>query len=265
MRNKKLIVLFVILSIVTLLIVLGSVIFSVQDVYGYCYNDSDDAFMREVATDEVTGIQKGKSIFLLNEQDVINSVESKIPDVEIINVERKFPNRIYINFVRIFPYLVFDVEGSETALLVANNGKITSKIDKQSEYDGYIRLISDMSANSTTVGEKVFVENSVEQNTILGIMKTMERIDLHSAVIDMFEFIDISKLSGEDGNGTLFIKTRTGAFIEIQKASENTANKLASALSVYKEGNKYQTEGTIIVDGANKITRSLDDRYQDSK
>ncbi len=261
MRNKKLIVLFVILSIVTLLIVLGSVIFSVQDVYGYCYNDSDDAFIQEVASDEITGIQRGKSIFLLNEQEVIASVESKIPDIEVINIERKFPNRVYINFVRIFPYLVFDDSQSDQALLVGNNGKITSKVDKQAEYDDYIKLITNSNANSTVVGENIFDANSAEQNTIIGIMDAMERMDIHASVIDMFEFMDISYLSGEDATGTLYIKTRTGAFIEIQKASENTANKLSGALSVYKEGNEYQTEGTIIVDGANKISRSTKDRY----
>lgn len=66
MRNRKLIVLFSILAFLTLLVVLSSVIFSVQDVYASCYNDENEAYDSAIASQEVNGISKGKSIFLLN-------------------------------------------------------------------------------------------------------------------------------------------------------------------------------------------------------
>ena len=50
MRNKKLIVLFSILAFVTLLVVLSSVIFSVQTVYASCYNDDDEQLDAIVAS-----------------------------------------------------------------------------------------------------------------------------------------------------------------------------------------------------------------------
>ena len=104
MRNKKLIILLCILFVVTLLVVLSSVLFTVQDVYGYCYNDDDETFDIEIAKFETNGLSRGKSIFFVNEEEVISAVESKYPDVNVINVERKFPNIIYINYVKIFPY-----------------------------------------------------------------------------------------------------------------------------------------------------------------
>ena len=90
MRNKKLIVLFSILAFLTLLVVLSSVIFSVQNVYASCYNAEDEAFDEIVASNEINGITKGKSIFLLNESKAIEKIESNLSDVKVVN-RKKIP------------------------------------------------------------------------------------------------------------------------------------------------------------------------------
>ena len=120
MRNRKLIVLFSILAFLTLLVVLSSVIFSVQDVYASCYNDENEAYDSAIASQEVNGISKGKSIFLLNEQKAIEMIEANYSDVKVINIERKFPNQIYINYVRIFPYVALETD--DCVLYASNTG-----------------------------------------------------------------------------------------------------------------------------------------------
>ncbi|MBR7140696.1 MAG: FtsQ-type POTRA domain-containing protein, partial [Clostridia bacterium] len=173
MRNKKLIILLCILFVVTLLVVLSSVLFTVQDVYGYCYNDDDETFDIEIAKFETNGLSRGKSIFFVNEEEVISAVESKYPDVNVINVERKFPNIIYINYVKIFPYLVFETE--EDALLVSNDCKILSSQAKESEYDDYVLIKGVTAPSSTTVGEGLYGENTTDYKVVSQIMDVMER------------------------------------------------------------------------------------------
>ncbi len=242
MRNKKLIILLCILFVVTLLVVLSSVLFTVQDVYGYCYNDDDETLDIEIAKFETNGLSRGKSIFFVNEEEVISAVESKYPDVNVINVERKFPNIIYINYVKIFPYLVFETD--ESALLVSNDCKILSSQEKESAYDDFVLVKANTQPSSTTVGDSLYNESATDYKIISQVMDVMERIEIYSKVVDMFEFIDMRKT---DVNGLTYIKMRTGAIIEIQGGTRNVDKKLQLAVSLYVlNETKYMT-GTIIV------------------
>ena len=263
MRNKKLIILLCILFVVTLLVVLSSVLFTVQDVYGYCYNDDDEAFDKTIAQFDVNGLNRGKSIFFVNENEVIKAVESKYPEVKVVNVERKFPNRVYINYVKIFPYLVYETD--ENALLVSNECKILSTTSKQSSYSEFVLVKSEQSPSSVSVGSKLFSESTNDYKVVSQIMDVMERIEIYSKVVDMFEFIDVRNTGV---NGLTFVKMRTGALIEIQGGTKNVGKKLQLAISLYVlNETKYMT-GTIIVSETSEgqIRAYYDedsDRYQE--
>ena len=258
MRNKKLIILLSILFGVTLLVVLSSVIFSVKQVYGYCYNDEDGALCSSVSSGECIGSITGKSIFMVNEDEIKALVEMKNSNVKVINVERKFPNLIYINFVKIFPYLVYETEDS--ALHISNESKILSISEKQSVYSERVRIITTTTPDSTAVGQALFAQNKDEYEILREIVSVMERIDLHSRIIDMFEFIDLTKTVQ---TGLTYIKTRSGVYIEIQNGKNDIGNKLRTAISVYVSNQtQYMTNGTIIVPSASKASYSKDNRYE---
>lgn len=259
MRNKKLIVLFSILAFVTLLVVLSSVIFSVQTVYASCYNDDDEQLDAIVASEEINGISRGKSMFMLSEKKVIEKVESSRSDVRVVNIERKFPNQVYINYVKIFEYIAFETE--DCVLYASNECKILSKGDKQAEYKDHIKLISDAAAVSQNEGDTLFALDSSQYKIVCGLLDAMERMDLHSVVIDMFEFIDVTST---DKNGLTFIKTRTGAFFELQGGTTNLTEKLRLAASVYLSNDtQYMNSGTIIVNSSGKTAYySPENRYE---
>ncbi len=259
MRNKKLIVLFSILAFVTLLVVLSSVIFSVQTVYASCYNDDDEQLDAIVASHEVNGIDRGKSMFMLSEKKVIEKVESSRSDVRVVNIERKFPNQVYINYVKIFEYIAFETE--DCVLYASNECKILSKGDKQTEYNDHIKLICNAAPASETEGDTLFAEDSSQYKTVCGILDAMERMDLHSVVIDMFEFIDVNNT---DVNGLTYIKTRTGAYFELQGGTNNLLEKLRLAASVYLSNDtQYMNSGTIIVNSSGKTAYySPENRYE---
>lgn len=258
MRNKRLLVLLSIFVAITLVVVLSSVTFSVKQVYGYCYNDEDPALCATVSSSEYVGNIVGKSIFMVNESKIKESIEKKNPSVKVINVEKKFPNLIYVNFVKIFPYLVY--ETADSALLVSNESKILSTAVKETTYLNQVKLITDATPTSTQVGQALFGASTAENEVIAQIMGVMQRIDLHSRVVDMFEFIDLTKTFK---NGLTYIKTRSGVYIELQNGKDDIGNKLVTAISVYvSDQTQYMTSGTIIVPKAGSAQYSKDNRYE---
>lgn len=74
----------------------------------------------------------------------------------------------------------------------------------------------------------------------------MEKYD---NLIEMFEFIDLSYVDKNE----LFIKTKTGAFIEIQHPESNMLGKVQLAMSILnKKDFDYKSKGTITVYDSNK-------------
>ncbi len=247
MRNKKLIVLFSILSFVTLLVVLSSVCFSVQKVYAYCYNDYDETLNGRIESKEVNGISRGGSIFMLNEKKITAKIENELSEVKVINIERKFPNQVYINYVKILPYIVLDTESD--ALLVSNECEVLRHIEKQEHYLDYIKLLTDTNPESDKNGDKLFKEDSGDYMLVSGILDTIERMDLHSTVVEMFEFID-TRLFKTDN--LVYIKTRIGTYIELMGNGTNIDKQVQLAVSLYLSSEtKYMTGGTITVAGLN--------------
>lgn len=265
MRNKKLIVLFSILAFLTLLVVLSSVIFSVQNVYASCYNAEDEAYDEIVASNEINGITKGKSIFLLNESKAIEKIESNLSDVKVVNIQRKFPNQVYINYVKIFPYLAVETENA--VLYASNDGKILSKGEKCESYPDYIKLIADSAPSSENVGDKLYADSAPEGAIVSSILGTIERLDLRNVMVDMFEFIDVSQANVEGVVPKVYIKTRTGTYFELQGGEANIDKKIRFAVSVFlSDETKYMHGGTIVVnmsgDGA---TFTSTNKYEEAK
>lgn len=257
MRNKRLIILISILSFITVLIVASSVLFSVKGVYASCYNTEDSTLDMQIATEEVSGIKKGRSIFLLKEKEVIASVEKNVKDVKVINVERKFPNRIYINYVKIYPYFV--VENESAVSYVANDGKIISSGEKQTSYADNILYISGANS-SVTLGELVFTKGTKEAELFAVINEALERVAKHSVAIQTFEKVDATKTISD---GKTYFITRTGTCFELQGGKSNMIKKLRLAISVYSSNETaYMNGGTIIINSSGtKAHYTKDNRY----
>lgn len=258
MRNKKLIVIICVLAFVTLIVFLGSVVFSVQSVYASCYNDNDEELDAAVAALDNNGISRGRSIFMLNESRVIEAVERACDNVKVVNVERKFPNQVYINYVKIFPYLVY--ETGESALLVSNRCKILFAADKQESYPDYIRLISAEGPSSVNEGELIFAEGTDTYPVVSELLEAMERMDLRSVVVDMLEFIDVTYTHSA---GMTYVKTRLGTYFELQGGASALTEKIRLAVSVYLSDVKYMHGGTIIVNSSGTgAAYSDENRYE---
>ncbi len=237
MRNKRLIILFCILFAVTTLIVLSSAVFSVRFVYAYCTNDDDQELCEQVADFNVNEIKTGRSIFLLSEKKIIETVESKMPQVEVINIERKFPDRVYINFRKLFPY--YAIAAGEQTLLAGYDGKILSTTD---DPDKYIKFTALSAPTETSAGKTAFAADSTEGKFITKFTETIDKLQILEYTslqkkMEIFESIDISRISS---NREFFVKMRTGTEITFWGTLDDLEAELQIAITTYfSKSNDY--------------------------
>lgn len=247
MRNKKLIIMFSVLAALVLLVVLTSVIFSVQHIEAYCYNYTDTDLEREVV--ESSGIQKRKSIFTLKEDKIAASVEKGTDyRVKVINIERKFPNRVYINYVRITPYAY--ITAGDVNYVFGNNLLVTGTAETT---DRMIRVLYDGTAGTETGGR---VLDGAQGEQLEEMLDTFLRLGYGDDVVDLAECIDLRFES------SLFIRLRSGCAIRLVGKTD-IFKRLRLAMSAYSAHDEWKSSGTIIVSGGSS-SYSADDQYADA-
>ena len=253
MRNKKLIIVLIVITSITLLVVLNSVIFSVQNISAYCYNDSDTALDGSVIENKKK--KKGGSIFTLNKDKVIESVTNGVHNVKIINIEKKFPNSVSINYVRIYEYL--RIKNDDKYYFCSNDGKIMRISENPGLTTESIELRLASKIENTTEGETFASSSSADVQLTSAILSALEQLGYRREAVEMIDFIDISK------GQRVFVKMHSGVMYELQ-GTGNIAAKLRIAQSVYVGATPEQrVSGTIIVpDGdGSSAAWTKEDRY----
>ena len=98
MKTKRLIAIFIILAIVTLIVILGSVVFTVQSVSVdflttriYSQNITDEEII------STANIPYSKSVFTLEKDVYTQALEKQYPYLKVESIETKFPNKISIH------------------------------------------------------------------------------------------------------------------------------------------------------------------------
>jgi Cell division septal protein len=252
MRNKKLIVVLIVVCSITLLVVLNSVIFSVQNVTTYCFNAPyDEAFSNEII--QKSGIKKGGSIFTLDKDKVTYTLTSGVPDIKIINIEKKFPNTVSINFVKVFEYLRIEQNGKYYCC--SNDGRILRILDSIENEDKLIELRVGP-IKEVNEGDKFASDSSSEVAITTELLSALERLDVYREAVELIDFIDIRK------SQFVFVKMHSGVMLELQ-GTGNITMKLRMALTVFDNKYEWRNSGTIIVpDGdGERASWSPESRY----
>lgn len=244
MRNKKLIILFSVLLVVTLLIVFNSVLFSVQHVDVHCQNMQESQYSDRVKA--AHKIKNGSSIFFIDKEEVIENIERDLGGaVRVLSVERVFPNRIYIDYVEVRPYLTVS-DGIHRYYLDNDMRVIVADSSQQ-----VIELKIKGSLPDLVPGDKLEFESPSGLSVtdiVIEIFAGLERLGYYDTVINFFDEIDIS------GN-FIVLKTSTGMKWEIVTADKLT-DKLILAMSVYTNelDDMQRSNGTLVIAGSGKIT-----------
>lgn len=253
MRNKRLLIIFGILLTLTLLIAIGSAVFSIRRVDAFCYNADDEGLMEQVLKhkDKIMG----KSIFSLDEDQLIYSIESRVGGIKIINVERLFPNRVSINYVKLYDY--FEVLYDGKYYISAIDGKI-NRVQNESSGDKVIRVIIQLD-EKPNIGAKL--TSAKHFDALQDIIEMLERLNFRETDATAI----ISSVDLKFSENEIYIKTRGGTLIKLMKY-DNAGEKLRKALSLYKSKPEIRNGGTITVTNSDIVTYSpeTDDIYEES-
>ncbi len=259
MRNRKLIIMFSVLAALVLLVVVTGAVFSVQHIDTYCYNADDTALEAQVR--DSTGLKKGRSIFVIDEDEVARRVEESTGyRVKVINIERKFPNRVSVNYVKIMPY-AYVTDGTEYYEF-GNNLLVTGV--SETEPAGRIRVLH-AGEGGFAQGEAALTGEAADTLTTildgfvrLGYSGTVETEGGGQAaeMCDMVDTIDLRFAS------SVYIKMRAGVTLELVGRTD-LFDKLRLALTAYVSKDEWKTSGTIIVSGGTSAY-TAEDRYGDA-
>ena len=95
MKNKRLVIILSVFSFLVLVAVLCSTVFTVKKVSlnwlttkSY-FLDMDDTIIADVKT--------GESVFLVDKQSIIDTLEGKYPYLKVVSAEVKFPNKLVLH------------------------------------------------------------------------------------------------------------------------------------------------------------------------
>jgi len=234
-RNKRLIVLFSILLSLTVVVIFGSIVFSVSVVTtsGHNINVYDEGQQLSDRVIEAANVRR-RSIFLLNDDRIISDIEEAVPQVQVVNIERLFPNRVLIHFVKLYNYFRVYRDGNYYSLRAS--GRITY-INEEADRN-FIDVFGAVSFGDLAVGDYMF--NRATNEFLIEVATSLERLGAGtSAASNLIEFINISY-----SNNNVYIGMRGGGIIRIIYANENFFDKLRMGLSVFVS--QYLGRGDII-------------------
>ena len=242
-RNKKYI-LFAILITVTLIVIVCGVLFSIRETFAYCYNDSNEIVSKEIQV-LVKKQCENKSIFLVDESELKESVETTFPQVEVINVERIFPDKIKVDYIhkKVYGFIVDDGKYK----YFTKDGKVAF-IDggEKSTNENLIRILT---FEETQEGDFVFSSESETGIKLHILLDMMEKMSIKNIEFLIAE-IDFTCLKSH----LLQVKLREGALVNIEYPSQNFNQKIRLFASAIVGCEKEKREKGVWRVYSNKIS-----------
>lgn len=244
MRKTRLIIIFSVLAFTALVVLLGSVIFSVKTVTVFCVNADDTALENRV---EQFVEMKG-SIFFLDEKDHTEKIEAAFPDVVVNTIERIFPSSVKIEIIKKFKCAYIEIEGSYYVL--DDSARVVAVYD--SVPDNVIKVELDKSSVSKSkitqklIGKDFKTDKGIAELMLKDLFSAMFRLDYN--VQEITALYKNIVCETEDKELILYTQGGTGSsgakviIIGLDKIDV----KVAKALSLYTEDDKYK-KGTIRV------------------
>lgn len=221
MRNTKLIIILSIVATLLVAIIVTSATFLVRHIDAYNYYEENSEY--DQLCIDASGIKNGKSMFFIDEQKVIENIEKKYPNVNVINVERKFPDRVSINYVvcdNLFQFL-----NGDKYYQCYSSGKIGSA--SSNPVGGYF-LVRVKGSVNTTVGQTFQNKDGNDYKLINRFVSYMRSTGLSEAqMVEMIDFIDLTR------DNYFYIRTKAGCSIEVKGTGEYFEMLLDKAWSVF--------------------------------
>jgi hypothetical protein len=265
MVKKRLIIVFCALTLITVVVLLNSFLFSVSHVGVFCYNypidtyndgaaelsDTDRAVAEEILT--LSNIKKGNNIFFISEKKALQKINEGMRDVRAVDVERIFPDRVRIYFVKIAP--VFAAERGDGTFTLLDNDlnvyELNAAADSVSldagleETDGFggarrplVRLTLKSEILNTGEKQQVRLSAANELAALVNLTRALDLLDYRdNDLVRFVSSIDLSDFNSPEWVITLNMRRAEGkgtVSYSVLDASKRLLDKMRSAVSHYE-------------------------------
>lgn len=254
MKNKRLIVVLCVLAFLTVLIVINSTLFTLQNIsVNWLTTKCELTSVKDY--DIVDKVSKGGSIFLVDKEEISETLEKKYPYLRVVSIETKFPNKIVIHSAERESLYAIKLSDSEYAVL-DEKGKVLSlesdRILAGEEGDLGNRPIAVLfNRSNTSINVSDFEVGKMVKgdyiSSLLSILSYSLRESNYTPTTSkgVLKEIEISQKLDTITNqptSVISLKTRNGIKMEIENFENKTTDKLLLAFARY---NTLQSQGVV--------------------
>lgn len=225
-KNAKIAIIVSIIALIALIVVLSSTVFSVQKAEVVWYKEPSSTLS---AIDDETVLAKSnvksQSVFFLDRNKAITSLEDSFPELRVIDIEVAWPNVMKIHAI----------EREAVYVLPVKDGKF-AVVDEYFKVLDVINSFDSTKTNAVLLTDETVKQLSVSKGYNINIFGKGVFRDTYYAFIelsrDITDFRAIAK-SVSVSETTLIITTHQGTTIKIDKPFANTRVKVRMAINTF--------------------------------
>lgn len=247
MKNKRLAIFLIILTILTVFVILSSAIFSLKFVEIKFLSSTNVLTYTEHEIIESGNFKYGENVFFSSKSNYIKNLEKANPYIKVINIETKFPNKLVINAV----------ERDECYVIKLSNNKY-AVTDEQMKVLKLLDVYKNTSNNGIEIKNTNLTSQTVEEGDFFVLENDYFKVLFNSfrewkiSYNEVKEKIENIQLNFNKA-GQLLINMRSGVKVVIDNSSVQMSDKINMAFSIYDTTTKngepvdYTKNGTIYI------------------
>lgn len=256
MKNKRLLIILGIFAFLTLLVVLGSTVFTASEIEvrwlttTQVFSTSDNESIIESGE-----FNRGESIFFVNKSAYIAKLEKQNPYLKVVGIETVFPNKLVLHVAEREVWFALQTvnheDNSQTSyLLLDNEGKVLEK-SSIAILPATTSPIVLTCVNVSYTDEDFECGDQISDETLLqlitGFSQSLQQLNYTCVQAKAWVASAVAEFSTRT---TLTVVTNWGITIEIADAQNRILDKLNMGNSVYNlyhDSNPPINSGTILV------------------
>ena len=252
--DGRILALIIAFAIIAVVLILFATVFLVRDIsVGYSVKGEESVVSRQQIID-ASGIKTNKNILFISESEATANIQSKYPQIKVINIERKFPSEVIIYVTVRVPVVKVELDDGLFALLDRDMSVVdVMTVDEVSafETEKNYNLTSvgfTLKSAAVKIGKIVSPSSSPELCVVQNCIMALENLDILNQSFCSF----ITNVSVEPNDKTLYadgdyvatLKTSDG--VDIKISSLSTGSLIAGAYEKYESLSEEQKRGGYI-------------------
>lgn len=236
MRNKRLIILLSVFGGIVVLVIVMSAVFTIYHIEALCvshYSPTQNEEISEVSGQVIEAADDFmyRSIFLFDEEELMEAVDSKVIRAEAVNVECVFPNKIQIDYRYVSDDLQIYNEDDGTYIIAGTSCKITRISEEPIDSsDSPVMTVTPFEKPVSNVpGEYLYSVDSFDRIAMAMLTTYAESLekpsDAGSKVFRAsYDSVDLSRGGGDPsvGGGIIEITMRSGFTFRLECRSDGS-------------------------------------------